>query len=80
MFVNNLECMARIILALFQIATWQLTFYAALRYTHMVDELPCEHSWQAKSNDILFNGVHLCDHWIQHMPPNLSREEELWGS
>ena len=46
--------MARVIWALFQIATWQLTFYSALRYTHMDDELPCEHSWQAKANDMFF--------------------------
>ena len=58
--------MARVIWALFQIATWQLTFYAALRYIHMDDELPCEHSCHVKSNDIFFNGIHLCDHWIHH--------------
>ena len=43
--------------------------YAALSYTHMDAELPCEHSWQVQSNDILFNGIHLCNHWIDHTCP-----------
>ena len=57
--------MARVIWAIFQIATWQLTFFVALSYTHTDAELPCEH-WQVQSNNIYFNGVHLCGHWIHH--------------
>ena len=58
------ECMARVIWARFQITTWQLTFYDALRYSHewwvaMWTFLAGEIKWY------LFNGVHLCDHWIQ---------------